>query len=306
MKNSKIEWCDHTFNPWWGCAKVPGHPGCAHCYAEAFAKRTGRVKWGKGEKRALMSEKYWKQPLQWDRDAAAAGTRARVFCASMADIFDAEVDDAWRLALFGIICATRNLDWLLLTKRPDNAARFYEQHIFTNSKGQTMPLPLRHGYIRDFLPNIRFGVSISDQKTADIYLPAMNSVNATGYFVSYEPAIGPVDFEMLIPWVKMDWIIVGGESGPGARPFNIAWAEQTISQCKGQGIACFVKQLGSKPVYALPHNEELPDQQFDDEGSSAWFTLEMIKDKKGGDMSEWPEDLRIRQFPSIGNLKSEI
>lgn len=299
MKDSKIEWTDHTFNPWWGCTKVPGHPGCAHCYAEAFSKRTGRAKWGKGEKRVIMSRDYWNQPLQWDRCAAAAGKRARVFCASMADVFDAEVPDMYREALFETICETRNLDWLLLTKRPDQAKRFYDEYIFKHSDGRVMPAYLRGSHAKKLLPNVWLGVSVSDQETADKYIPELLKVPAVCHFISYEPAVGPVNFyratNTIVSTEKIgiDWIIVGGESGPKSRPFHTEWARSTVQQCAAARVACFVKQLGAKPLITRPDG--------DDAATLMDFPLK-LKDAKGGDMSEWPgmlEDLRVRAFPTL-------
>ena len=126
---SKIEWTDHTFNPWWGCEKVS--PGCAHCYADAFAKRLGhgttRPKlWGPGSERKVASEAMWREPIKWNRSAEKAGKRARVFCASMADVFEDRPDLLVpRARLFRLVAATPHLDWLLLTKRPENAARLW-------------------------------------------------------------------------------------------------------------------------------------------------------------------------------------
>src|SRR3979490_3351945 len=119
MKNSLIEWTHHTWNPWSGCTKVS--PGCAHCYAETLSKRWGKDIWGPGKERQRTSAAYWRQPLRWDRESASIGERKRVFCASMADVFDSEVPRQWRSDLFDLIRKTQHLDWLLLTKRPEEA-----------------------------------------------------------------------------------------------------------------------------------------------------------------------------------------
>lgn len=334
MKNSKIEWTDHTFNPWWGCTEVPGHPGCAHCYAKLFAARTGRAKWGKGEKRVLMSESYWKEPHKWNEEAKRDGVRRRVFCASMADVFDAEVADTWRGALFDTITTTPNLDWLLLTKRPDQAARFYDEYIFTHSDGRKMPIHLRDSHAKEFLPNVWIGVSVSDQKTADQYIPKLLEIPAVCRFISYEPALGPVDFCGWIPKPKdwkwfpiecrhgydacpkcdhnpkpedaINWIIVGGESGPKARPFNVEWARSTVAQCQAAGVACFVKQLGAVPMMPEAAWRSLPltpvlSAKNKDRVPTDMVPL-LISDPKAGDISEWTSiatrDLAVREFPS--------
>ena len=120
--NSKIEWTTHTFNPWWGCTKVS--EACKHCYAEAWAKRVGQNVWGPKPERRLLSDNHWRQPLKWNRDAANAAERPRVFCASMADVFeDRDELIEHRDRLFDLIEATPKLDWLVLTKRPQNVAR---------------------------------------------------------------------------------------------------------------------------------------------------------------------------------------
>src|SRR3546814_4489006 len=124
-ENSKIEWTDHTFNPWTGCTKVS--PACDHCYAEGWSKRSGLVEWGHGKPRRLTSDANWRKPLKWNDEAARKGVRYRVFCASLADVFDAEVDDAWRDELFALIAMTPHLDWLLLTKRPQVARRYFDE-----------------------------------------------------------------------------------------------------------------------------------------------------------------------------------
>lgn len=300
MKDSKIEWCHHTFNPWWGCTKVSGHPGCAHCYAEAFSKRTGRAKWGKGEQRVLMSDSYWLAPLKWNAAAKAKGVRERVFCASMADVFDEEVSDEWRWRLFGLIANCDQLDWLLLTKRPHKARAFLEDEDLMNaamSEGEAQKLyheqtgedPSLWFSVHFPLPNVQLGMSVSNQKTFDDNINFLTASPAAARFISYEPALGHVDFNLnaINHGMKLiDWIIVGGESGPGARPFDVEWARSTIKQCRGGHAAPFVKQLGRHPTMRV---SGVPSMIF-------------LDDKKGGTISEWTgtlEDLRVREFPTV-------
>jgi len=217
---TKIEWCDHTFNPWIGCQKVS--PGCDNCYAEALTNRYGWTTWGPHGERKRTSTVNWKKPLQW-----AKGThsyRPRVFCASLADVFDNRVPVEWRYDLFDLIAATPQLDWLLLTKRPENLVR-----MFPTSKWD----------------NIWLGTTAEDQQHFDRRYPLIREVRVPVHFISYEPAIGPLSNL----WGKPEWLICGGESGPRARFMDPAWARDVRDQCREAGIAFFMKQMtGKKPI----------------------------------------------------------
>lgn len=263
-ENSAIEWCDHTFNPWIGCAKVS--PGCKHCYAETLMDtRYGRVEWGVHGTRVRTGPDNWKKPLRWNRQAEAEGRRYRVFCASLADVFeDRDELEPWRRDLLALIYQTPRLDWLLLTKRPENVMR------------------MLYGFMP---PNLWIGTSVENQETADERIPELLKIPATVRFLSCEPLLGPVD---LTPWLGtghptfdpgVDWVIVGGESGPKARPFDVRWAWSLVEQCADAGVPCFVKQLGDAP-FDSKDDGYLPPTA-----------------KKGGDMSEWLGGLRVRQFP---------
>lgn len=216
MENSKIEWTDHTFNPWWGCAKVS--PGCSNCYAETFAKRTGNPVWGSIAPRRFFGPKHWQAPLLWNETARAEGIRRRVFCASMADVFESREDLIRpRAQLLELIKETRSLDWLLLTKRPHNVSR-----------------------MMSLLPrNVWLGTSAEDQKRWDERLPALMAVPARVHFVSAEPLLGPIKMHSLRP----DWLIVGGESGHRARPMDPQWVLDLRDQC-GPETKFFFKQWG--------------------------------------------------------------
>ncbi len=226
-ENSKIEWTDHTFNPWIGCTAVS--PACDHCYAEEqdkFRKWTS-AGWGAGMPRRRTSDSNWKKPLQWNRAAAAAGTRPRVFCASLADVFDAEVPDEWRGDLFHLIHQTPHLDWLLLTKRPQVALKFYRRRAH-------------------WPENIWLGVTAEDQKHADLRIPVLFEIPAKVRFVSYEPALGHLSLRGIGETEDgrtVDWVICGGESGSGARPMPVEWAREVRQQCAQAGVAFFMKQL---------------------------------------------------------------
>lgn len=339
-----ISWTDHTFNAWIGCSKV--HAGCTNCYAESdFDKRRHFAKWGPNGTRIVTSDAYWKKPLAWSKQAQAEGVRHRVFCSSLADVFEEwgsnymlssrkETDEAcaengfhkskwspvlWhrddigvctagqttvdhsrgdRTAtmndvlrdLFKLIDSTPWLDWQLLTKRPENIRRKWQYKL------------------GEYRRNVWLGTSVSDQATADkaIYELLQCRDLSPVLFLSCEPLLGPIDLchvqydnfmefnaltgdhGLIRPHAgrsdkKVDWVIVGGESGPNARPNDISWTESIIEQCKAAGVACFHKQLGSRSARVV---------------NEATRHL-MIQDPKGGDMSEWPESLRVRQFPTV-------
>lgn len=239
-ENSSIEWTDHTFNPWLGCTKIS--PGCDRCYAEAWSKRSGLVQWGKNPRRRT-SEAYWRQPLRWQREAASfahtRGRRQRVFCASLADVFDNKADAAWRTELFGLIRCTPDLDWLLLTKRPSNIPRMLPDD--WGARGYS---------------NVWLGFTAEDQKRFDERKQFIAEVPAALWFVSYEPAIGPLRLGERDP--RPDWLISGGESGAGARPMNPQWARDVIADCRRLGISPFHKQWGNWTSNPLVAEDAVP------------------------------------------------
>ncbi len=230
-ENSKIEWTDHTFNPWIGCQKVS--PGCDHCYAESLSKRYGWVEWGPHGQRKRTSAANWKKPLQWNKTAKAAGTRPRVFCASLADVFDNQVPEHWRIDLFDLIGDTEHLDWLLLTKRPENIRKM---------------LPTNWN-VEDY-QNVWIGTTCEDQEHYDRRWPILQKIPASVRFISYEPAIGPLRLHIGERGaVQPDWIICGGESGPGYRPMPEEWAADIGGDCALRRVAFFMKQMaGKKPI----------------------------------------------------------
>ena len=179
MENSKIEWCHHTFNPWIGCAKVS--QGCANCYAEELMDtRYGRANWGVDGTRVRTSDAYWRKPLAWNRKARIEGVRYRVFCASLADVFEDREDlEEWRDDLFNLISATPNLDWLLLTKRPENVNR-----IVGESRGDCYWIEESAGKGNG---NIWIGTSVENQEQADKRIPELLKIPARVRFLSMEP-----------------------------------------------------------------------------------------------------------------------
>lgn len=331
-ENSKIQWTDHTFNPWRGCTKVSAE--CTHCYAETLSKRNPKTLgvWGDNGTRVVASEAMWREPVKWNnREAAKAGVRRRVFCASLADVFEdwpnqlkmsngswanrnyhmgaftgyqgcslsggnnaLAIDDV-RARLFRLIDSTPNLDWLLLTKRPENIARM-------------MPPFFPGGYMAEAVlmnqegarPNVWLGTSVGTQATADERIPHLLRAPAAVRFLSCEPLLEEVNLGRLVfhhpgrsqldKWHDremlgrrdIDWVIIGGESGKGARPCNLAWIRSLIEQCKAAGTKCFVKQLGRSYFSGDSNHSHI-----------------FPRDSHGGDMAEWIEDLRVREMPEV-------
>ncbi len=279
-ENSKIEWTDSTFNPWIGCTKVS--PGCAHCYAETLMDtRYGRVKWGKGNPRQRTSEANWNLPLKWNRDAGRAlenwktavengagmemPHRPRVFCASLADWLDDEVPIEWLADLLTLIHDTPNLDWLLLTKRPENwysRIKQVSQHLVGKLPSDVFYWLADWREGRNFIPhNIWIGTTVEDQERADQRIPALLKIPAAVRFLSCEPLLGPVDLwgaryphagggqcGAISSWHKegdgIHWVICGGESGKDARPMHPDWARSLRDQCQAAGVPFLFKQWG--------------------------------------------------------------
>jgi protein gp37 len=222
-ENTSIEWTDHTFNPWWGCTKVS--PGCKHCYAETMARRFGGDIWGPGRSRRTFGDEHWQQPLRWERRAVASGRRLRVFCASMADVFEAGAPASQRERLWHTIEATPHLDWQILTKRPEAI---------------TDHLPRE--WIASPRANVWLGTSVEDQTRAS-RAETLASVPAKVRFLSVEPLIGPVPE---LPLAGIDWVIVGGESGPRSRPMDSSWVLDIYAQCRAAHVPFFFKQWGGR------------------------------------------------------------
>jgi protein gp37 len=252
---TKIAWCDHTFNPWWGCMQVS--PLCDNCYAMMLDLRWFKgAHWGPAAPRRYFGDTHWREPLKWDHLARAEGRRHRVSCASMADVFDNEADPEVRGRLWRLIRQTPNLDWILLTKRIGNAP-------------DMLPADWGEGY-----PNVWLLVSV-DQAALQRDAPKLLAIPAVVHGLSIEPQLAPVylgDFAR-----QLQWVINGGESGAGARPFHLEWARSLIAECSSTGTAIYMQKLGYNPF----------------EGGRPL----RLSDYAGGDWNEWPSDLRIRQFP---------
>lgn len=320
--NTNIEWTDATWNPVEGCSMAKGSEagGCLNCYAARTALRrpasglavmrdsgprwTGKVQ---------LVEKHLYDPISWRKPK-------RIFVNSMSDLFHEALDFKEIDRVFSIMSGCRKHTFQVLTKRPGRMLE-YLNRFKSDGRGWVTPggidgelthCPIAKG--RWPLPNVWLGVSVENQETADARIPLLLKTPAAERFVSYEPALGLVDFWRYLNgeeengvditraagaragcctgWTPpLDWVIIGGESGPGARPFDINWARQVVEQCKEAGVACFVKQLGAFPGELIKTGEGC-------DGLGTFQFCEMtLKSRKGGQISEWPEDLKVRQFP---------
>lgn len=268
-EETKIQWCDHTLNVWIGCTKVAAE--CENCYASVntftrFQRSKGRELWGPRGARHIVADATVNKVYAWNKAAIAAGDRRRVFCSSLSDVLEDRRDlDAPRARLWRMVEECQGLDFLLLTKRPANFATL------TPESWRTGAWPA----------NAWAGTSAGCRKTAADAVPKLlaAAVPAPVRFVSYEPALEAVDFA---PWLsgqtRLDWIIIGGESGPRSRPFDLAWGRTVLAQCRAAGSSPFFKQTGEQP--RGPENE-----------------LVQIHDRKGGVLDELPPDLRVREWP---------
>ena len=343
-RDSLIAWTHHTFNAWIGCAKVSA--GCANCYAEVdtFARRSragGTELWGPKAERHRTSSEYWKQPEKWNREAFAEAqrtgdfitTRRRVFCASLADVFEDRRDlDAWRADLFDLIARTPFLDWLLLTKRPECMTR-----LAPSTWADRWP------------PNVWALTTVENQEQAEIRVPELLKVPARVRGLSIEPLLGAVDLDLprcddhnrkfavvdfdtseeycnecsangysgelsYGHWLDacadyeqsgINWVIAGGESGPRARPCALEWLENIVKCCRDAAVPVFVKQVGAycvsehrtAPVDMMGGPEGLRPEHYAPSGE-VWAWRAGLKDPKGGDPATWPKALRVRQFPT--------
>jgi protein gp37 len=260
MAESSIEWTDYTFNGWIGCTRVS--PGCDNCYAAAQDRFRGWTPegWGAGKPRRRTSVSNWKQPLRWNRIATERGARARVFCSSLADVFDNEAPNEWRLELAKLIAGTPMLDWQLLTKRIGNAGRMLEA---------MFPAAVPE--------NVWVGATIVNREELLRDGPKLMATPARIRFWSAEPLLA--DLGELPQALVPDWVIIGGESGPKARAMDLAWAESLVKRCEAGGAKVFMKQLGAKPQ----QRGEIYEKSRG----------------KGSLMIEWPSGLRIRDMPAV-------
>jgi protein gp37 len=260
-KNSSIEWTNHTFNPWWGCTKIS--TACENCYAERWSKRTGNNLWGNYGERRFFTEKHWQEPLRWNKDAKTKNIRYRVFCSSMADIFEDREDlNEWRDKLWKLIEKTQYLDWLLLTKRPENISAM---------------TPWAHEYPK----NVWLGVTAENQEAANTRIPILLKLPTVIRFISCEPLLGDININN---WLKksrkykpIDWVIVGGESGPKARPTNPEWIRSLRDQCIKNNVLFHFKQWGA---WRPKRNSDSVNKKIFIYKNNIDKKYEMIKDSK--------------------------
>lgn len=327
MGKTHIQWTNYTFNPWEGCTKVS--PGCAYCYAETRNQRfSAGANWGKGAPRRRTSVHNWNEPLRWNRAydvalerreeallVAPPGSvlpphpnRPRVFCASLADWLDDEVPIEWLADLLKLIRDTPNLDWQLLTKRPENfTARLQHANGHLASAGNlekynACPMMQTAFWIADWLSgkppaNVWIGTSVEDQTRANIRIPQLLVIPARIRFLSCEPLLGPVDITahrprvsetMESPLLLPDWVICGGESGPSARPMHIDWARRLRDQCGVAKIPFFFKQWGEwAPIYGTG---VLRGDEDDEPDRFIWLSYEGKQHESGA----IPDSLMIR------------
>jgi protein gp37 len=302
-EKTKIPWCHHTFNPWWGCTKVSA--GCDHCYAERLAVRYGFQLWGTEAPRRTFSEKHWREPLKWNADAANAGERRRVFCGSMCDLFEARAELDHLLAnVLGLIHQTPQLDWLLLTKRPE----LFEARMSAAASCGGENGELAKGWAGgEAIPNVWMLTTVENETVARGRVDALLKIPSAIHGISAEPLLSPFD----VPWFpsvcpvccrstgmsvvgargspdepfswfcrrpacartapplpKVDWLIIGCESGPWRRRCEKTWVRNLVAQAGHAGVPTFVKQLE-------------------------------INGRIETDRRRWPEDLRIQEFPLL-------
>lgn len=331
MSGTNIEWTDRVWSPVTGCQKVS--PGCKHCYAEGVAHRfwatqypavvepfkdgSGRIERPRRFTDVLTHDDRLLEPLSWRKPQ-------KVFVNSMSDLFHEDVPDAFIDQVFAVMALTPRHTFQVLTKRPERMRDYVVSRggqsravqiaaILQNADSDTQTPQVVWP-----LPNVWKGVSVEDQPRADERIPLLLETPAAVRFVSAEPLLAPIDFTLSGARIKdwdedwrynvlsgeewagaradsversqhLDWVIVGGESGPGARACEVAWVQAIVKQCHAAGTAVFVKQLGGGAIRIFV--------DFDAAlaGDRTWRVV--LDDRKGGDPAEWPEDLRVREFP---------
>ncbi len=344
---SAIHWTDATWNCLVGCSRVSA--GCVNCYAERLVHR-GLSAQHRGLTKIVNGAPHWTGevrlvesaldlPLRWKKPR-------RIFVNSLSDLFHEKVPDDWLAQIFAVMWLSPRHTFQVLTKRPERALEVLSKptfEMFVQMAGESLGRKNAPDFLtwqsmtkmewRWPLPNVWLGVSVEDQATADERIPLLLQTPAAVRWVSYEPALGPVDFlsqwhDWLAGWTteteadprdgtpmpvqvqteRLNWLVVGGESGPGARPFDLAWARQTIAQGRATGVPVFLKQVGAYPILQdtlieICHQDWPASRQCGYGWLQALDNVRetghraLLKDRKGGDPAEWPADLRVREYP---------
>ena len=291
---TSIEWTDVTWNPVRGCSLKSA--GCINCYAMKQAHRFS----GKGQPyegltmigqhgpswtgKIQLVHELLDAPLHWKKPR-------RVFVNSMSDLFHEAVPFRFVHQAFTTIRQTPQHTYQILTKRPDRMRKFMAEYLRPREA---------MGWANGLYAHVWLGVSVENQQTADERIPLLLQTPAAVRWISAEPLLGPIDLNSLFmesggvsalhgarpAWHPLDWVVVGGESGPHARPCDLAWIRSIKDQCQAAGVKCFVKQLGSNIAPVTVENGSVKERLF-------------LKAKKGSDMAEWPEDLRVRDYPRV-------
>ncbi|MEK9753270.1 MAG: DUF5131 family protein [Rhodospirillaceae bacterium] len=315
MENSKIQWTDHTFNPWRICSKVS--EGCRNCYAAELSHRFGWGDYADHVERQRTSPMVWSFVERLNAKAAKLSTQSplssqpKVFCGSLCDWLDPRVPIAWLVDLLNLIDATPHITWQLLTKRPEQWAMRIAQaahysplaNRWLNSSGVFVGL--------DHPPeNVWFGVTAENQARANERIPLLLDIPAAKRFLSVEPMLGPVDLgdvqglDVLNGLVstevchQVDWVIFGGESGNQARECDIMWIYEGVRQCQRANVPVFVKQLGRRSICLNANLLDWPDHvPLFAHGEGAAGCRPQLSDPKGGNLADFPTELQVRQFP---------
>lgn len=327
---SKIAWCDATWQVLAGCSRVS--PGCENCYSERLlATRLKHLPWAKN----VTENGHWngqvhlrpeklEEPMRWRR-------ARRIFVADRGDLFNLDVPFEFIAAVFGVMAAAKQHTFLVLTKRPERMLEWFHwvaslgMLTCTRRNGEDPRDPrwahyacveLAHKYMTGNqrkpeydhrtpwpLPNVWLGVTCEDQERANERIPILLKCPASVRWVSAEPLLGPIDFGQ-VKWLPgqdaLRWVIVGGESGPRARPFAYEWALDIRNQCDDALIPCFIKQMGSRPYVENWNMWDLPDGQMGypiDRGPIAACEVK-LRDRSGADPAEWPKALLVREYPN--------
>lgn len=303
MKNSKIEWTDSTWNFVLGCEKTS--PGCKNCYAIREVHRMASnpnpkiaaacadltvIQGGKANWTGQFNfvEERLKVPLQTKKPS-------RYFVNSLSDLFHPGVKEEWIWRGFAVMSMTPHHTFQILTKHPERALKLFEQYQGRSHSHEALHIgtaQVKSGCWIDPLPNVWIGVSVENQAEAEKRIPLLLQIPSEVRFISAEPLLGPLDLTDF--GNRLDWVIIGGESGPGARPMDIAWARSIRNQCAAAKVACFVKQLGAEPI-SQTQDEYFPRWALESGPKGPFYSK--FADKKGGDIGEWPIDLRVREYP---------